>query len=234
MRIHYLQHVPFEGLGIIEEWISLKRFSLTATKFYENTNFPEIDGFDWLIIMGGPMSVNEEQIYPWLVEEKAFIKRAIESGKTVIGICLGAQLIANVLNAKIYMNYEKEIGWFQVNKTEINDYNVFSDFPEHFLAFHWHGETFDLPKGSINLASSEACKNQAFLYKENVLGLQFHFEMNRKSISTIVKNCKNELVQSKYIQSDEEILFQNENSIKTSNFLMEKILEYFLINEGIH
>lgn len=226
MRIHYLQHVPFEGLGIIENWIQSKGYELTFTRFYKNDRLPEVEEFDWLIIMGGPMSVNEEDKYSWLIKEKLLIKKAVDSGKIVMGICLGAQLIANVLGSKIYQNNLKEIGWFPVKKIEIKGRSIFSDFPEQFLAFHWHGETFDLPEGSIHLASSECCKNQAFLYKDKVLGLQFHFEMNEKNIQTIVETCKDELVPGKYVQNESQLLLSNSTNTQTSNILMKKILDY--------
>src|SRR5690606_41801416 len=110
LRIHCLQHVPFEGLGCIADWIKEKNHSLTISRLYLHDKFPETAAFDWLIIMGGPMSVYEEEKYPWLTKEKLFIKKAIDEGKTVTGICLGSQLIATALGAAVYPNGEKEIG----------------------------------------------------------------------------------------------------------------------------
>jgi len=111
LRIHYLQHVSFEGLGSIAEWVTSNGHELTSTQFFINSYLPEPADIDWLIIMGGPMGVYDEDKYEWLTAEKQFIKKAIDAGKTVIGICLGAQLIAKVLGAKVYPNQKRAIGW---------------------------------------------------------------------------------------------------------------------------
>ena len=116
MKVHYFQHVPFEGLGSIEQWLISKAAQISVTKFYENTNLPEIHEIDWLIIMGGPMSVNNEHTYPWLQAEKKFIAESIANGKIVLGVCLGAQLIASALGAKVYQNQNRDIGWFPVEQ----------------------------------------------------------------------------------------------------------------------
>ena len=229
MRIHYLQHVPFEGPGIIKNWIESKNYQLTNTKFFENDILPEVEEIDWLIIMGGPMSVKDEEEYAWLKKEKTFIKKAIKSEKIVIGICLGAQLIADVLGSKIYRNDNKEIGWFPVKKVHNNgEHDVFNNLPEEFLAFHWHGETFDMPEGAVHLAFSEACKNQAFLYNNKVLGLQFHLEVAKESILALIQNCKDELVPGKFIQSAEQMVSYSDNEFIMLNDVMRKIFEKFV------
>ena len=117
MRIHYFQHVPFEGLGSIEDWIRSEGYDLFSTRFYRNDPLPELDRIDWLIVMGGPMGANDDHIYPWLAAEKKFIGEAIKKGVRILGICLGAQLIASVLGARVYPNAHKEIGWFHVRLT---------------------------------------------------------------------------------------------------------------------
>ena len=109
LRIHYFKHVSFEGLASIQEWSTKNGHILTSTNFYLNENLPHLDSIDWLIVMGGPMSVEDEKKFHWLSKEKIFIRKAIEKGKTVIGICLGAQLIAQILGAKVYPNKQKEI-----------------------------------------------------------------------------------------------------------------------------
>jgi len=177
-NIAVIMHVPFEGLGCIEQWITKNNHSVTYIRLYEKHELPDMNAIDWLIVMGGPMGVYDEAIYPWLSEEKTFIKQAIEAGKTVLGICLGSQLIAEVLGAKVYPNKQKEIGWFDVALSErAKTDSLFAGFEDKFPVFHWHGDTFDLPEGSKHLISSEVCKNQAFLYNDKVLGLQFHFEV---------------------------------------------------------
>ena len=228
MRLHYLQHVPFEGLAYIKLWAQEQGFPISSTKIYESPVFPGLESFDWLIIMGGPMSVYEEDKYPWLKKEKLFIEQAIKDNKLVLGICLGAQLIADVLGARVYPGRYKEIGWFPVRlKEKAQETKVFHNFPQEFMAFHWHGDTFDIPQGAIWTAESEACPHQAFVYNERVVALQFHLEPIKESIENLIKNCHDELVDGKYIQSPQE-MFEKEDNIKISNDLMRKLLENML------
>ena len=226
LKIHTLQHVSFEGLGCINQWITTKGHTVNYTKLYDNPQFPVLDEFDWLIVMGGPMGVYDEAMYPWLKEEKEFIRRAIEGGKTIVGICLGSQLIAEVLGAKVYPNKQKEIGWFDIQKTEIaKSQPLLEQIEELFTVFHWHGDTFDLPAGSERLFSSAVCLNQAFLYKKKVLGLQFHFEVTSHTLKEMIENGMSELVEDKTIQSATKILEQT-NYIDSNNQKMFQILDY--------
>jgi GMP synthase (glutamine-hydrolysing) len=226
MRIHSLQHVSFEGPAGIEHWATSRGHSLTATKFYENDELPDLGSLDWLILMGGPMSVYDDDKYPWLVQEKLFIQGAIESGKTVIGICLGAQLIADVLGAKVCCGKYKEIGWFPIQLTqEAKQSAVFGFLPERMTVFHWHGDTFSLPAGAKHLAWSDGCENQAFLYNDSVLGLQFHLEVTEESVRQIVQNSANEVVQAKYVQGAEEMLATRSDTFHRINDAMFGILD---------
>jgi GMP synthase-like glutamine amidotransferase len=225
LKIHYLQHVPFEGLGCIENWALSKGHSLTSTKFYTEGTLPETDAVDWLIIMGGPMSVNDEAQHPWLTAEKEFIEQVIAAGKTVIGICLGSQLISAVLGSRVYPNAEKEIGWLPIQPA-IADNNILFTGDNALTVFHWHGETFDLPDDAKLLASSEGCTNQAFLYNENVLGLQFHLEVTADSLSQMLTFGKEELIPGKYIQTEAEIKAQSA-LIATNNQHMYALLNHF-------
>jgi GMP synthase-like glutamine amidotransferase len=224
-NIAVFMHVPFEGLGCIERWITKNNHTVSFTRFYEDDKLPDIDIIDWLIVMGGPMGVYDEAVYPWLAEEKAFIKKAIEAEKKVLGICLGSQLIAEVLGAKVYPNKQKEIGWFDVTLSEkANAASLFDGFENKFPVFHWHGDTFDLPEGSKNLLSSEVCKNQAYLFNDKVLGLQFHFEVTEETLQGMVEHGASELVESKTIQSADQILSTTEY-IAANNQRMHQILD---------
>ncbi len=226
LNIHAFMHVPYEGLGCMEHWILEKKHNLTYTKFYNNDKLPALSEIDWLIVMGGPMGVYDETEYPWLSEEKSFIKNVIDSGKTVLGICLGSQLIAEVLSAKVYPNKQKEIGWFDLQVTEEGkSQSLLNDFENSFPVFHWHGDTFDLPQGSINLFQSAVTKHQAFLINEKVLGLQFHFEVTAKTLNEMVENGMTELIESETVQSASDILLQTAN-IEANNRKMYKILDY--------
>ena len=175
MHAHYFQHVVFEGLGSIERWLQTNAFTVSNTRFYETSELPTTDGIDLLVVMGGPMSVNDEADYPWLAAEKQFIRKMISLGKPVLGICLGAQLIASAMGMAVYKNDEKEIGWFPIEGIPPKDDSTFG-FPPSLEVFHWHGETFDLPPKAIRLAKSSGCANQAFQLGQSVIGLQFHLE----------------------------------------------------------
>lgn len=212
MRIHYFQHVPFEGLGSIETWAGANRHPLTATRFYQSDPLPRIDDIDWLIVMGGPMGVYDEDQYAWLVAEKRLIEQAITRDQVVIGICLGAQLIADVLGARVYPNRVKEIGWFPIELTETGRRSPLFDFlPITLHVFHWHGDTFDLPPGAVHIAQSEACQHQAFVYRERVIGLQFHLESTPAGVEDMLRNCSGDLVAGRYIQSPQQMLQPREN-----------------------
>ncbi|MGJ8690427.1 MAG: type 1 glutamine amidotransferase [Gammaproteobacteria bacterium] len=225
MKAHYLQHVPFEGLGSIEPWLEQAGYEVSCTKLFKVDTFPRLDDFELLIVMGGPMSVNDETEHPWLMKEKAFIKSAIEAGKSVLGICLGAQLITNAMGGEVFQNSEKEIGWFPVKAVKSNAASVFQ-LPEETDVFHWHGETFSLPNDAILLAFSAACENQAFQIGSNVIGLQFHLETTPISAQAIVENCNDELVDGEYIQSEASILSTPQNRYLSINSLMARVLEY--------
>jgi GMP synthase (glutamine-hydrolysing) len=207
MRINYLQHVPFEGLGSIEQWIRARQYHPTATRLYRDDPLPRVDSIDWLIVMGGPMGVHDEDKHPWLMSEKRMIEEAIRQGKVVIGICLGAQLIADVLGARVYPNRFKEIGWFPIELTEAGQHSpLFGFLPRRLNVFHWHGDTFDLPSDAEHIARSEACEHQAFVYEERVIGLQFHMESTPGGIDTLIRNCSVELVDGRYIQAPSQLM----------------------------
>ena len=205
MRLHCLQHVPFEDMANIEVWAKNKGFPVSRTLLYEGEELPLLSKFDLLVVMGGPMSVHDEAQYPWLKTEKKFIRQSMATGKMVLGICLGAQLIAQVLGANVTKNPQKEIGWFPVRlMPEAQNSSVFQGIPGEFMAFHWHGDTFEIPKGAVHIASSEACANQAFALGR-IYGLQFHLESSRDSIERLIKNCGDELTHGQYIQDAETI-----------------------------
>jgi GMP synthase-like glutamine amidotransferase len=207
MNIHYLQHVHFEDPANILKWAGKRGHKLTRTKLYRNEGLPELKNFDWLIIMGGPMSVHEVDKYPWLITEKLFIKTAIETGKIVTGICLGAQLLADVLGGKVYKNKNKEIGWFPVTITRKSQMaEVFKGIPDEFTPFHWHGETFDIPEGAVKVAGNSGCSNQAFIWNNKIMALQFHLESSKQSIKKLIKNCGNDITDGPYIQAGNKML----------------------------
>jgi GMP synthase-like glutamine amidotransferase len=194
MKIFALQHVPFEGPAEISSWATVRGKTLIPVKLFAGDQFPQLSDDDMLVIMGGPMSVNDESVYPWLSGEKEFVCKAVSRGVKTLGICLGSQIIASALGARVYKNSEKEIGWFPV--TRLDDNSSFSglDLPDTLTPFHWHGETFDLPKGARHLYSTQICANQSFAIGDSTLGFQFHLEMNATSIAGMIVHCREELV----------------------------------------
>lgn len=225
MKIHYLQHVPFEDPASIKDWICKNNLRASCTRFYAGDPLPQIDDFDWLIVMGGPMNVYQEDLYPWLTEEKRLIERAIAHGKTIIGICLGGQLIADVLGARVFRNAHKEIGWFPIELTrEALTSPLFDSFPQRMIAFHWHGDAFELPSGAMRLASSEACPNQAFIHDARVIALQFHLESTPQSIRALIENCADEIVADAFVQTPEQMLAQSA-ACATINAALHRLLD---------
>lgn len=226
MKIHYLQHVPFEGLGSIEPWANSHGHGVACSRLYRNDPLPPIECIDWLIIMGGSMSVHDDLTYSWLLNEQRFIEQAIEAGKSVLGICLGAQLIARVLGARVYRNRHKEIGWYPVRKPDgSSSEGIGAAITDGVTAFHWHGETFDLPAGTVRLASSKACENQAFGYENRIVGLQYHLETTRESAAALIENCSHEIVEAPYVQTGEQMLSDPSRFHKINNE-MKKVLGY--------
>ncbi|MDP6523616.1 MAG: type 1 glutamine amidotransferase [Kiritimatiellia bacterium] len=223
-RLHWIQHVPFEGLGCIEPWATHQGYRCTRTRLYDGENLPELDPIDMLVIMGGPMNIYQDSMFPWLTAEKGFIENAIDKRIPILGICLGAQLIADVLGGKVRKGEHAEIGWHDVQMSgDCTSASTVSVFPESFTPFHWHGDTFDLPSGSIHLASSAGCENQAFEYRENVVGLQFHLESTGSSIDSLITHCGDEIIGGRYIQSPGDIR-QGNNGIGEANNLMKRLL----------
>lgn len=225
LHIHYFQHVSFENPGYIQDWAEANGHTQSFTRFYEEQALPELHNVDWLIVMGGPMGVYENDKYPWLGAEKDFIRSCIEAGKTVIGICLGSQLIAAALGEEVYPNKQKEIGWFDVQLTEAGKSSyLFDGFPGHFTVLHWHGDTFNLPQKAVLLAESAACKNQAFLYGNSVLGLQFHFEATTDTLPSMIEHCRQDLIRAPYVQEEQELRAGFTN-IPANNAWLKTILD---------
>ena len=195
MHIHYLQHAAFEDAANIAVWAHERGHRLTHTRLDLDQPLPEPQDLDWLVVMGGPMNVDQHDAYPWLVREKQFMRQVIDRGLPVLGVCLGGQLICAVLGGQVTKNRQKEIGWFPVTLTsEAGASPLFSRFPQRVPAFHWHGDTFSIPPGAVRLAASDGCDNQAFQYGRHVVALQFHWDYSLRSVETMIRHCGDELV----------------------------------------
>jgi GMP synthase-like glutamine amidotransferase len=190
MRVHYLQHVHFEGPAAIEQWAREAGHRITGSHLYRGDALPHAADFDLLVIMGGPMSVNDEHEFPWLIEEKELIRGTMALEHPVLGVCLGAQMIASAAGGRVYRGPQKEIGWFPVRRVTTD--GVGALLPEMFTPLHWHGETFDLPQGATRLAETGVIPNQAFQLGRAV-ALQFHIEATPQSVAVLVENAAHEI-----------------------------------------
>ncbi len=236
MRLHWLGHVPFEDAANIGLWAERQGCTVTDTQLYTDAPLPAITDIDALAIMGGPMNIYQHRDHPWLIEEKRFIEQAIEARLPTIGVCLGAQLIADVLGAKVAQNPQIEIGWFEVETvTAANQEGLLPDLPSRFTAFHWHGDAFDIPSGATRLAQSEACPNQAFEYGGHVVAFQFHLEYSAQSIEKMLVHCADELVEAPFVQ-DKQRITQGLTNVAKTRELLDSVLSTLLgdtVRDGV-
>jgi GMP synthase (glutamine-hydrolysing) len=183
-RLLVCQHVPYEILGTLNPLLKSAGFRIRYVNFGRHPDAePSLDGYQGLVVLGGPMSVNDTDRHPHLTTELKLIEQAMNCGMPVLGICLGAQLIAKTLGSRVYPNDEKEIGWYDVSPTEMARGDpLAAHLKESEKLFQWHGDTFDIPKGAVHLASSTLCASQAFRYGPNVYALQFHLEVDEPMI----------------------------------------------------
>jgi len=195
MRVHVIQHVPFELPGLIAEWAAQRGHTLTTTRAWADA-FPTQAGEGLLVVLGGPMGAADDDVLPWLRPEKHFIAETIAAGGPVLGVCLGAQMLALVLGGSVRRNRETEIGWYPVMLTpEGEESPIFAEWPAEAVVGHWHGDTFELPEGMQPVLSSAHCRNQAFVFADHVVGLQFHLEWTRALLGGMVEACADELAE---------------------------------------
>jgi GMP synthase (glutamine-hydrolysing) len=179
VRVLVLQHIACEPPGVYEDVLRDRGAIVCRVELDEGEPVPDWRGFDAIVAMGGPMSVNDEEKFPWLRQEKASINDAVRAGTRFFGACLGAQLLAASLGGKVFPGPKPEVGMLPVSMAPgAADDPVFADFPPQILTFQWHGDTFSLPSGSVLLASSPSFPHQAFRWGERAYGVQFHLEVS--------------------------------------------------------
>ncbi|HPS11733.1 MAG TPA: type 1 glutamine amidotransferase [Prolixibacteraceae bacterium] len=213
--------------GAILNWATEKGCETEFALLYANEKPFDWEEFDALIIMGGPMNIYEEDRFPWLKPEKEFIRKSIKNGKKVLGICLGSQLIADVLGSKVFRNKSVEIGWFPVYPTnEGFCSSLFEGFDLSVPVLHWHGDTYNVPDGAVHLLQSEACPSQAYSYGDQVLALQFHFEATSESLETMIELDRSSLEKSDWVMTEKELL-EGKSNIPANNQMLYCLLDRF-------
>jgi GMP synthase-like glutamine amidotransferase len=224
MRACILQHVHFEGPAYIARWLRDHDVSYHTVHLYRDEDLPSPEDFDLLVVLGGPMSVNDLEQYPWLRGETVLIAQAIEAGRVVLGVCLGAQLIARALGARVGPGPDREVGWFDVRRDRESDPDNTFGLPEEFPALHWHGEVCELPAGCRRLASTDICRNQMFCKGTNVLAIQCHLEFRPESVARLAQNCPADLLPGRWVQ-DEARMLAEEALFESANRRMRTILD---------
>jgi GMP synthase-like glutamine amidotransferase len=239
LRVHYFQHIHHEGYGSPEAYLRQLGAVITHTAFHDlakgeqASNLPSIDDIDFLIIMGGSMSVNDEAIYPWLIQEKAWIKAFIEQDKPVVGLCLGGQLIASSFGAVVQKNAVQELGWWPVYAAPVDraqEQHAIFEFPEKIDILSWHGETFELPDGAVLLAANEACPRQAYQYKHNVIGFQCHPESTPHALSLYLED-KDEITEytGQFVQTASQLHQTTAAQFLPANQLLNDVIDFVLM-----
>jgi GMP synthase-like glutamine amidotransferase len=226
MRLHLLEHDPLDfSCTNISIWAEKKQYELAQTYVCKGEILPDVREFDWLMVMGGSQHVWEEDTHPWLPDEKRLIARAIVANKTVLGVCFGAQLLAETLGGKVFRNEYKEIGWYPVSLTpEGRESFLFEGVADPFVTFHWHHDHYSLPPRCVGLARSQATATQAFADAGRPLvGIQFHPEYTLELIRYFSHEHSEDWEPDLYVAGKDPVLARTEEMDETYG-LMEALL----------
>ena len=226
MRIRLLEHDAEDfSRTNISFWAAEKGYPVKQTFVCNNEELPPMDSFDWLMIMGGSQHAWEEENNPWLKAEKAFVGKALAKGKLILGICFGAQLLAEALGGRIFTATHKEIGWHKVSvNPEGRESFLFQNIPAFFTTFHWHSDHFSLPRNCTRLADSKATENQAFVCPGRPLvGLQFHPEFTREMVTSYAREHGQDWIANTFVDDKEKVLARTDRLPETY-WLMEALL----------
>lgn len=225
--LQVLQHVDYEDPGYISGWAYARGHTLEFSRVWvPGELFPDPKSVDGLIVLGGPMSVHDEDAHPWLKGEKRFIANAMAAGVPLLGICLGAQLIADVLGARVTPSPAREVGWFPVTFDQnVRLTGMSRPLPKSVTVFHWHGETYELPHGATRIAHSEAVPEQGFIIGDTVVGVQFHLEATPLQLARFAPYLHDEDASLTYVQAPSKIMSVAERHSGEANALLSMILD---------
>lgn len=227
MRLHLLEHDPFDiRRNNITAWAEKKGYAVSCTDVFKAAGMPPQNDFDWLFIMGGSQHAWEDRQHPWLADEKRFISEALAADKIILGICFGAQLMAEALGGRVFPNEKQEIGWYDVHLTSEGKQSfLFKNVPETFLTFHWHSDHFSLPPGCAALAYSEPTPFQAYMHKDyRIAGVQFHPEYTIEMVRFFAGDRGHEWKQDRYVAGKEAVLSKS-GQIPETYWLLELLLD---------
>ncbi|MDD2943581.1 MAG: type 1 glutamine amidotransferase [bacterium] len=230
MRINIFQHVWYDNPGYIARYLASRGVIVSTTHFSRpEPKIPALDDIDGLVILGGPMGTYEETDYPWLVPEKEFIREAVRAGKKVLGICLGSQLLAEVLGGRVYRGSRPEVGWGRVTALSPAASNKsLSSIVCGTTVLHWHSDTYELPPGAQRIFSSSQFPEQGFVWGENVLALQFHMEFIPENLPGLMQRSPGIHFGEGDIPSYEELL---KGPFDEANAVLDCLLSQFFLGE---
>ena len=227
MRLHLLEHDPIDfSRTNITMWVEEKGYHLAQTYVCKGEKLPDVNDFDWLLVMGGSQHAWEDDVHPWLPDEKRLIARAVKAEKTILGVCFGAQLLAEALGARVFRNEHREIGWYPVDLTpEGRDSFLFEGVSDPFVTFHWHSDHYSLPPRCIGLARSRATAYQAFTAQDRpIVGIQFHPEYTLDMIRFFAHEHSEDWEPDRFVAGKEAVLARIEEMNETYG-LMAALLD---------
>lgn len=225
-RIAILQHAAFEGPARIADWLALRQLPATTHHLYAGDPLPRLEDFELLILLGGPMNIDEEQQHPWLAEEKRLLRDALAAGKRVLGICLGGQLLADALGARVGPMGQAEIGWWPLEKHADSRRSPLGRMlPQRLMALHWHSQAFALPEQAVALYGSACCRWQGFVWEERAVALQCHLESTPESVAALLRHAGADLRLSGAVQ-DAASISAGSDHCRSPGMPLYRLLDY--------
>ncbi|MCG8650986.1 MAG: type 1 glutamine amidotransferase, partial [Pirellulales bacterium] len=206
MKVLVIQHSAADSPATAEDVIHRPHFQVQTIRIDRHEAIPESVDADVLMMFGGPLSLSGSDHPPWVAREQQLVRRYVQEGRRVFGICLGSQMIAAALGAKVQRNPSPEVGWYPIERAAGAKSDLIGQvFPDQLTVLQWHQDTFDIPAGASHLFQSEGCRNQAFTIDDRVFGFQFHMEANPRTVATFLAGSKLWQRESAFVQTEDEI-----------------------------